>query len=652
MEIRFRNNKFIARSNYSEKDVLKSAGMRWDKDLRYWWTDSIPIAGKFRNYFSSEARDVFERLQEKKNEALELSKGVDADIEIPAPEGLVYLGYQKAGIAYAAGKDATLIADDMGLGKTIQAIGVMNITKPESTLIVCPASLKINWKRELEKWLTYHIPINIIDKEPDFSGVSIINYDILKKFSELQEREFDLLIADEAHYCKNLKAQRTKAIKKINAGRKIFLTGTPITNRPIELYSLINLLKPDMFNFWQYAKRYCNAKRTEFGLDLSGASNLEELQDILRSKIMVRRLKRDVLRELPAKLRQVIELPSNRLKPVVESEWEAYQRHQALLEECKIRTELAKTSDKPEEYELAVRQLKEAFTVAFNDMAKTRYETAMAKAPLVIEHIKNIIEEGQKVVVFAHHKDLIAEIARNIPDSVTLTGDHSLQERQEAVDRFQSDPSCPAFIGSMRAAGVGLTLTASSNVVFAELDWTPAVMTQAEDRTHRLGQHDSVLVQHLVLEGSLDAVMAQTIINKQNIADKALDKEYELNAEPVPVIPSHRIATEHTTRTQIDIDADKITDEQAQAIHEALRIVSSMDTDRALVRNNIGFSRIDTAIGQSLAVRENLSKRQAAFGRRLALKYSRQLPEELVNVFKDLRGREEPATQRLATVRR
>jgi ribosomal protein S14 len=195
-----------------------------------------------------------------------------------------------------------------------------------------------------------------------------------------------------------------------------------------------------------------------------------------------------------------------------------------------------------------VAALKVGASEAFNAIAKLRHDTALAKVPAVIETLKDAVEQG-KVVCFAHHRDVVAAIAEAFgPVAVTLTGDTSMAARQAAVDRFQNDPTCLLFVGNIRAAGVGLTLTASSHVVFAELDWTPANVTQAEDRCHRIGQHDSVLVQHLVLEGSLDATMARMLVSKQIVLDAALDNPLAaqiLSDEPIIVHPDEPVQTRH-----------------------------------------------------------------------------------------------------------
>ena len=230
---------------------------------------------------------------------VEASRATDAAIDIPSPDGLDYLPFQRAGISYALGRDATLFGDEMGLGKTIQAIGVMNaLTEIKRVLVVCPASLRINWKNELNAWLTRPMEIGIaISNDLPDTDILVINFDILSRHVDaLTSRHYDLLIVDEAHYIKNEKTKRYKAVKAVadSIKRKMFLTGTPIPNRPKEGFAIFNLLAPSLFpKCFPYALRYCAASKHRFGWDLDGASNLDELQSKLRESFMIRRLKKE-----------------------------------------------------------------------------------------------------------------------------------------------------------------------------------------------------------------------------------------------------------------------------------------------------------------------------------------------------------------------
>lgn len=637
-------SKWVARSTYEEKDVVKAAGFRWDPVMKYWWTNSEAVALRLAD--PEKAAAVLAEKRAETAAAVAASRAGDAEIEIPVPDGLSYLPFQRAGIAYALARKNTLFGDEMGLGKTIQAIGVLNAdSSAKRVLVVCPASLKLNWKRELTRWLVRPARIVIASGDccpvdPAVVDILILNYDIADRHRvALASVVWDVLILDEAHYMKNPAAKRTKAIlgsqkgkgkeavPGIQAHRKLILTGTPIPNRPIEGHTIFSAAAPEVFgSFWGYAKRYCNATRGSYGWDLSGASNLGELQEKLRASCMVRRLKMDVLTELPAKRRQVIDVEANGASGAVERENAAMAAHEEKLASLRVAVELAK-AESDEVYREAVAALAECARVAFTEMSKVRHETAVAKVPKVVAFLQDLIEGGKKVICFAHHKDVIDAIMEEFPGAVKVTGDVSMVERQAAVDRFQADPACTLFVGNIQAAGVGLTLTASDTVVFAELDWVPGNVTQAEDRAHRIGQKNMVMVYHLVLDGSLDSKMARTLIQKQEVADLALDREIEREA----VTPmKDRAATETATRKAIADVAAGMTPERIAAIHEGLRILAGYDADHARELNGMGYSKLDVRIGHSLAETCGLSPKQAALGAKLVNKYRRQLPADLV----------------------
>ena len=426
----------------------------------------------------------------------------------PVPAGLTFLPYQKAGIEFASIRPAVLIADEMGLGKTIQAIGFLNRYWMEikSVLIVCPASLRINWQREIDRWA--------VDTGTEYT---ITSYASLKNV-DLQQ-SFDVAILDEAHYIKNPKSKRAKLCRKIQCRQKIAMTGTPILNRPIELWNILHWLSPKdwpLNSYYKYGIRYCAGYKKHIGAqqvwDFNGASHLDELREKLKP-LMIRRLKADVLEELPDKVRQVIELPAMGVDPDLMKRLREVVRNVEALEET---------------YAHDVAKLDAEMELLFSETSALRHEAGLAKADMAVDVIHDILKSVDKVVVFAHHRDVIEKLRvalnfRSKGNCAVIHGDVPLKIRDKAVQAFQNDPRVRVFIGQIQAAGTGLTLTAASHVVFVELDWTPGVMTQAEDRCHRIGQEDTVLVQHLVLEDSLDAKMAKTLVRKQATVTRALD---------------------------------------------------------------------------------------------------------------------------------
>ena len=504
------------------KDDVKGIGARWDSFEKK-WTVPVSLIKKARRIAEKWQFSLsgFDEVEQKIAAAQSESRATDSSIEIPAPPGLSYLPYQKAGIAYAIKRRDALIADEMGLGKTIQAIGTINADpSAQRILVVCPASLKLNWQREAEKWLVEKRPIIVVSggktvEIPAGPVVVVVNYEVVGKHPELQ-KGWDIAIFDESHYLKNPKAARTKEGLGISAKRRLFLTGTPIMNRPIELFPILESV--GIFgNYWKFAERYCDLQQTRYGVDVSGASNLSELQGILREKIMVRRLKKDVLTELPAKIRQQIVLD-----PEGRDEKAAIKAELEVLKTAKKAKEALKNDKNNQE-------IKGIYLNSLSEIAKARHSTTLVKVPRVVERVQELLESGEarKIIVFAHHRDVIDALKSGLSafSPVSLTGEDSLEARQQAVDRFQTDPSCRVFIASIRAAGVGITLTAASTVIFAELDWTPSALSQAEDRAHRIGQTDSVLVVHILLNGSIDAKLSEKLIEKQKIIEKALDSQ-------------------------------------------------------------------------------------------------------------------------------
>ncbi|MBY6266644.1 DEAD/DEAH box helicase (plasmid) [Azospirillum sp. 412522] len=535
-------------TEFSERDLPKNAGFRWaPAPLKHWWTTDPLIAVKLAAHADPMTalglRAAAAAATALKQASAAASRATDANVEIPVPAGLSYLPYQKAGIAYAMARKDVLIADEMGLGKTIQAIGTINTELATRArvraLVVGPKIARINWRGELTKWLIKPLTIGIATtKVWPSTDVVIVNYDILSKLAErLRSVEWDIVVFDEAHALKDEKTARTKAAlggkgqSPIPAKRRLFLTGTPILNRPIELYPMLHAMGlPEASNYFRFASRYCEGRHTRFGFDASGASNLNELQDVLRQSVMVRRVKADVLTDLPEKRFSVVELPcdSPALGNVVAAEREALER--AEQEEKRLRAAVAsaKVGGNEAAYRAAVANLKAGRSAAFNEMSRLRHDTALAKVPQAVEHVADVLGSvPDAVLVFAHHTDVIEGIVAGLREAgyepAVITGATSDAERQRAQDDIQGGRR-RVFVGSMRACGVAITLTAASTVIFAEQDWTPGIMKQAEDRAHRIGQRNAVLVQHLVLDGSFDATMTKKVAMKGDVIDAALDE--------------------------------------------------------------------------------------------------------------------------------
>ena len=571
-------NIFAAESKFEEKDIVKAALFQWQPVDRYWYTSDAVNAAKLLDYCTPEAKIQVELQLKQKQENIEMSIATNSNIDIPAPSGLAYLPFQKAGINFCLDKDNVLMADEPGLGKTIMSVGLINVKMDIKTvLVICPASLRLNWKRELDKWLINKKEVRVADTGFPDSPIVVVNYDSLKKhYDAVRSREWDLLIIDECHYLKNGKTLRSKQVfggklkKKdeekltpILARKRLFLTGTPIVNKPAELWNLLSHLDKTTWNNWGfYMKHYCNATYNGFGWDVGGASNLDEMHLKLRSSLMLRRLKKDVLKELPAKRRQVIVIPADDVKDIIRNEKKLKKEMKDRILQLKLDMEIAKTSNNEEDYVKAVKAMKQSRTWRFTEMARIRHETAVAKVPFVAEHVREMMEETDKVIIFAHHHDVIDGLIESLKDFgvVSLTGEDGQKKRQASIDGFQTNKDIRIFIGSIQASGVGITLTAASNVVFSELDWVPGNVTQAEDRSHRIGQEGSVLIQHIVLEDSIDEKIANTIVKKQEIIDRALDKDMQTIEQAtlfdIDAVKKTDVSTVEDAEEEIDIFLD------------------------------------------------------------------------------------------------
>jgi SWI/SNF-related matrix-associated actin-dependent regulator 1 of chromatin subfamily A len=549
---------------------------------------------------------------------------------IPVPAGRTLRPFQMDGITWLAERfrehGGAFLADEMGLGKSPQSACLLNCLPWRRTLIVVPASLRLNWRNELQRWVIDCPAIGIVwdGKTAPGERIVICSYELLVKHQKAFERQFDLVIFDEFHYAKSVRARRSKACKAVAAGARyrLGLTGTPILNAPWELVSMLDvlgLLKPHFKDAWAFYRRYCDLHNNGFGMDFKGSSNLGELQHKLKP-LMLRRLKKDVLKDLPPKTRQVIELPPTReMRQVMDAETRQWALHEETIAALVARRDRAVLCEDQADYKEACALLKAASGVAFAQMATVRKETALAKLPLVLQHVRDALESVPKLIVMAHHKAVVSELLAGLKDfqSVALVGDTAQEQRQAVVDGFQNDPACRVFIGSIEAAGVGITLTAAALVCFAEITWTPAKLSQAEDRAHRLGQASNVLVQHLVLEGSLDSTMVKRLIAKQEVIDHAVDG----------VAPAPSIQATPRPRQSVDFKAvgRAMSESERQAVLRALRLLAREDQDRAGSANGKGFDRYHSQTGHELAARISLEGAQAGYAQHLVRRYRAQL---------------------------
>lgn len=579
------------------------------------------------------------------------SRAEDANIDIPRPAGLEFMPFQRAGVARALQLEGCLIADEMGLGKTVQAIAVANVLKARRILVGCPASLKKNWYNEIRKWQVQHLQVYMISpgvhmpmgvRLPD--GWWIVSWEIAQRYEQQLKTnaDWDLVILDEIHKLKTTTAARTKffvggtevvagkkkIIPPIRGKRRLALTGTPIPNRPLELYAFLQWLSPKQFSS-------ADAFRNHFcGPSGRGAVNLTKLQMVLRETVMVRRLKSQVLKDLPPKQRQVIALDVNDgdhdSRRAIKEELDAQARWEDGVAEAEYAAHKAQAENNKDAYDKAMAVLKAANNIHFTQMSKVRHNTALAKVPYVIDHLRDL-DPHQKYIVFTHHTDVTERIYQAMKPygAVMMTQRTKVEDRQAIAHQFQDDPTIHWIILTIGVGGVGYTLTASWHVIFAEEDWVPGNISQAEDRAHRISQLNSVLIQHVVFDGSLDITMAQRVISKQSVIKKALDEERKPDEEYEEDDDSD-ILTGQERRKKWKPDAPiRLTPAQVAAIHKALRIIAGHDADRARQINGVGFNKFDTKFGCELAARDWLTPRQAQVGADIVKRYRRQYSKEL-----------------------
>jgi SWI/SNF-related matrix-associated actin-dependent regulator of chromatin subfamily A-like protein 1 len=510
--------KFDARFNWSDKSWTvptnrTEAFLRWAENFKPKFAQNVQIG--------------------------EIDPMPELDIEIPLLRKL--FPYQSTGVAYALTKKRVIVGDQPGLGKTGQAIATTVGANSKCVLIICPATIRENWKREVKIW-TGKDSLILTDKVKNtwhtFYQVGMIkyficNYESLKKYfvekieipidpktgekkrlrlNHIKFKEtinlFDTVIIDEVHRCKDGSTQQSKYCMGIAKGKEyvLALTGTPIVNKPKDLFPQLTIIDKvaEFGGYKGFVDTYCQGT--------SQASNLKQLNYLLHKHCFYRREKTEVLKDLPDKLRNIYKADITNRQEYNFAE----QRFREFLEEKGID---ALDIDKKLKAE------------ALTQMMELKKISARGKVVEVIEHINEVVEAGEKIVVFAWHKEIVMDLKAAIPGSVTIVGDNSMEQRQIAVDSFQNDPKVQVIICNIKSGGVGITLTASSRVAFIELPWHPADCEQCEDRCHRIGQKDSVQCTYFLGSNTIDEYIYEIIDKKRAIVNQVTGAEADVETK-------------------------------------------------------------------------------------------------------------------------
>jgi SWI/SNF-related matrix-associated actin-dependent regulator 1 of chromatin subfamily A len=436
-----------------------------------------------------------------------------SSFNFPVPAGVVPRSYQKSGVEeilrrIEQGFKGCILGDEPGVGKSSQAIFLANYLNFKSILVVCPNSIKLNWRKEFNKFSTKsENPVVIAPNSTKLNiiqaKICIINYDILHKFKKvLVNKAFDYCIVDEGHNFSNEKTKRTQALVSVleTTSFNLFLTGTPISNRVKDLRNVLNLVDPDpMWNNWfKYAKQFCALKKGKYGWDDSGSSNLRMLSNILKHCYLIRRKKSDILQDLPEK--NIVYIPVEGSKVFRKLNEKLIGKYGTFERTSELNRKILK--DKT--------------------FQEARKEAGRVKLKPLYEMIDNYLSSGEPLVVFAYHVEFQQEIINRHKKCSYITGGMKAEDRQLQVDRFQNGES-EIIVLSLDAGREGITLTRAAFNIFLEPDYNPSKMKQAHDRIHRVGQERNCTIIHLYIPESIDEYILTMAEDKDKYMGRVID---------------------------------------------------------------------------------------------------------------------------------
>lgn len=546
------------------------------------------------------------------------------NLRVPAGLWLQLLPFQREGVEYVIEKEGrALIADQMGLGKTVQAIAAsLQYRANWPCLVICPSSLRYNWRDEYLKWTDIKpedIAIVMTGKQACDKQLNIISYDLARaKADELKKQHFDMIIMDESHAIKSRKSKRTKALAPLlkKTKRLLLLSGTPALNRVEEIFTQLHVLQPKTWpSFHTFGLRYCNGKQGPFGFDYSGASNLEELFEKMSDSVMIRRHKDDVLKDLPPKRRQRILIQSTPKAQKMINSFEQLLGEQRNLEGSiaqNKRDELLRIDAQDEHAEdrqasVEKKALQNAKRINYEFKAKFMQlyrEVCVVKIPAILHYIQDQLESDTgPFLVFAHHQVVLDAVQQYLEKRkvsfIRIDGKTDPRKRQDLVNAFQDDAKgIRVALLSITAAGVGLTLTRANLVSFVELFFTPGALLQAEDRAHRIGQTaDFVMIHYLVGEKTVEEVLWKIIERKLRELSMLLDgkTEAEVNEKQSQWDLEETDGTEHSHLQLLDTRASEdnngsstsIWSDIMEGVHETLRLKQVAAKQRKLEKQSL-----------------------------------------------------------------
>lgn len=508
-----------------EKVKSELPGRRYDRIDKCWM---VPVV--HRKEVEAFARRYNFQLGEVEEEQQDFTLPPMPTLEQEIPLKRKLFDFQGEGVAYILEKKRAIVGDEPGLGKTGQSIAAVQALNAFPCLVICPASLKENWKDEWALWTDKRAMV-LEDKirhtwdqyyRAELANVFIVNYESLKKYfvDRIDKPEgkpmrlnhitfnkkidlFKSVIIDESHRVKELRTQQTKFTKGISTGKEVILalTGTPVINKPKDLISQLGIIDQmgAFGNYKTFVQRYCNGPNE--------ASNLKELNYLLRKNCFYRRRKADVLKDLPAKMRQIVhcDITNRREYAEAEANFLDYLKRWKNADDEKL-----------------ARAMRGQIMVKIGILKNI---AARGKLKDVFDYVDDIMEAGEKLILFGHLKEVLGQIKERYPTCVSITGDDSTASREIAKKTFQEDPHVKLIVCSIKAAGVGLTLTASSRVAFVEFPWHAADCDQCEDRAHRIGQTDSVQCTYFLGRNTFDETNYKIIETKREIANMVTGDE-------------------------------------------------------------------------------------------------------------------------------